>query len=79
MFSIDEPPVGAFDVLDDDLHANMNITYFVKDVVATYPGVLLANLSMLSTQVLGVEITIVLSGEWCGHWSVYRSWHAGNL
>jgi hypothetical protein len=28
----------------------MNITCFVKDVVATHPGVLLANLSMLSTQ-----------------------------
>jgi len=44
----------------------MNITYFVKDVVATHPGVLLADLSMLPTQDLGVEITIVLSGDGAG-------------
>jgi hypothetical protein len=41
----------------------MNITYFVKSVVATHLGVLLPDLSMLSTQDLGVEITIVLSGD----------------
>jgi hypothetical protein len=41
----------------------MNITYFVKGVVATHLGVLLPDLSMLSTQALGVEITIVLSGD----------------
>jgi hypothetical protein len=41
----------------------MNITYFVKGVVAMHLGVLLPDLSMLLTQALGVEITIVLSGD----------------
>jgi hypothetical protein len=41
----------------------VNTTYFVKGVAAMHLGVLLPDLSMLLTQDLVVEITVVLSGD----------------
>ena len=57
--------MGAFDELDEDLPGNVNIIYCVKGVVATHLGVLLPDISMLSSQDFGVEIT-VLSGDGAG-------------
>ena len=41
----------------------MNTTFFRKGVAATDLGVLLPDLSMLSTQDLGIEITVVLNWD----------------
>src|SRR5882724_2186032 len=60
--AVDECPVGALDVLDEDLHANVNIMYFVRGVIATHFSVLLPDPSMLSTQDLGVKKPLFSAG-----------------
>jgi len=46
-FAVDECPIGAFDVVDEDLHRKYEYNIFYKGIVPTHLCVLLPYLSML--------------------------------
>jgi hypothetical protein len=58
-FGVDECPIGAFDVVDGDLHLKDEYKLFYKGIVPTHLCVLLPHLSML----VDFRITIVLGRD----------------